>query len=235
MPKGLIVVPTESNIFTCASGRFSWANQVNGIWKSLYSPCSCRSRLQDYWYKTKKNNKYRWTVVAPDGAAPSDDKTNLFLVVPKDQSQRVAEAIERLRVFNAREEIFGLTKTTAEEVHTADGEVEGIVFSGDPAWGSNLWKISLFSFYLKQLPREIMYSDFYDGGYMRILTPHEDKLWSKLTTEFRETVAREDYENIHRNSGFVSILESASSRYKLNCKMYNLLITDGKECKNEAS
>lgn len=228
MPKGLIVVPQNPNPFAAVADRFSWANRVDGIWKSLYSPCSCRSRLQDYWYKTKKNNKYRWTVVAPDGAAPDEDRTNLFLVVPKEHALRIAEAMKRLQEFNSLEEKFGLSKTTAEEVQDEGGDVSGIVFSGDPAWGSNLWKISLYSFYLKQFLRKNMYDDYIDKGYIDNLRPHEDKLWSKLTTEFRETVTGEGYGDIHGNSGFVTILNSAPGGYGDNHKMYNLLINDGK-------
>ena len=99
---------------------------------------------------------------------------------------------------------YGILPTTVESA-----SVEGkncFVFIGDKQWQSNLWKISLFTYYLKKIVSEeeeydkALYTTTEEG------VPYEEIFLSKIVTHFDEWIPEKpDFAWTHNASGFVSI------------------------------
>ena len=231
--------------FTIHTRSLAWANKVNdGVWEVLYQPTDCRTYMSDFWWHTIKNPAYPIGVNILKDVKPDEDHTSIFFSSIQDEVLKRYSSIDECRrdlglnytltleemvenvkknlpILHNAEKQAGLEKLTEIEVCDDPSGLKGIVFVGDAVWHSNLWKQTLYTYYLKRLT----YSKFKVGinseeysEYYGHLEYFGDKLLSKVKTEFTEIVETESFRWIHEYSGFVSICS------KVNEKMYNLLL-----------
>lgn len=188
-------VEIKFSFFPTAQRSLAWVNKIGEEWTTLYSPEDCRTRLNDYWYKTVKNYSYDWRVQNPVGVVPDEECTAIFFY-----GRFLTNVKKNIKKLNTLEEEHGIIPTTYIVTN------KGIIFIGDKIWQSALWKITLFSFYLKSLT----YSKWVDGPemeYYPILKPYETTLLQKVVSEKKEILHSTQFCDVHLYSGFVTICQ----------------------------
>jgi hypothetical protein len=194
----------------------TWANQKeDGSWELLYFPSSCRSYMQCYWWKTLHEPKYATNLGAESGLAPETDRTCIYVEFKKLDKDKVDEAIKFLHYIEDEAGIPHTTLLIAEGAYTvmADGRkkehsapLKGAIFVGDKAWGSTLWKISLYSLLICKVLNNTR-GEGYREAYYEYFTDFRKQFLAKVKDCNEEVIHGmcTSYTSIHCASGFVSI------------------------------
>jgi hypothetical protein len=191
------VQPAYRGFYSDFQVCFCKPTDVQGIYQDLYDPSACRSRLQDYIYTVTKDKNYPPIYTNGLNIPLDANHTYMHFILPESHNNEksVAKNLSRL---NRIERGCGLQETVLEYTHN------GFVSVSDPAWQSNLWKISILSYLLKYIAKGDF---FYKGEYTWAFPPKVRKvLFSKINTEFKEKITKNEIRQaIHNDSGFVSI------------------------------
>lgn len=193
-PKG------TSEIFQSLDIKFSF---VNKEYEQITNPIKCRDFLGDCIWSRKANQpaqiygfSYDWT------KTPYDlDVLRLSLTFPDAESKEYfLTNIEKLH----EKEEAALVENKTKVFETQDKQI--LVIEADKVWQSSIWKISLYTFYLKLISYESISE----------LSNPEDKYWNTLESkeEFLLSKIQEENEFVypdinyaHNYSGFVSCLK----------------------------
>lgn len=232
---GQFILPPITWIAPSVLG-LSWANGVDGVWKALYFPQTCRTRLHDYWFKYFKGKK-TYSYGDPSGSigiALGKEKTNLFFhlsyntsVVAEAHQKEIDLVLINLKKLNRIEKKYKISLTEVEFVSVIDKDNTsigfGVVFIGDRDWQSSLWKISIYSF----LTKSVCCSGFWLNkdkedirNYQKLLRSNKEMLLSKIKGEYADILPDNSFEGVHVKSGFVSICTG------VNPAMKQLLLTE---------
>ena len=207
-----------------SSYSVAWAKKVKGIWKVLYLPSNCRTRLSDYWYIVNKDSSYGYTPGLSLKEKLDAESTSLFYTLSAvDKEKTIKEINKNLKSLNKKEKKYGLQLTQVEFVSVSPQNMAtfGVVFIGDKEWQSNIWKTTIFSFSTKAALHPNFLRSSFAEEYYQILKPHEEKLLSKIKTEYKEFFTDGGFDAVHVNSGFVTICKGTDNK-----RMTNLLLKD---------
>lgn len=181
----------------------------------LYSGDGCRSRLCDYiagQQHPDRCGEYP-NMSNPTGLPLDKDNTVLLAETTKEAHS------EYLDILNSLERQYGLEETTMQKVEyiNKDGDkITKFVFFGDKAWQSAMWKISVYSLFIKLISVGL-YFDTIDTEYYKEILKNKKLLFYNVKNLDKEIFTGFGYVNIHVYSGFHSILIGD------NKTMYDLL------------
>lgn len=203
--------------------------EINGIgynkWNLSYNPTRCRSYL---------NN---WASCDPKIGIPVTILTKTrpkklgkaFIFYSADFKKTPPDFVEKqLEILHNWEKIAGVSPT---KVFQTQDSVPGYIFVGDKHWVNALWKVSLYSYFLKKI---LFNAKEYDNY---IKEPILGKFLKKITANIPEKLLSETrkgtdvYSAVHAYSGVVTISQSYTnpkSTFFPNTYMANLLLGDNK-------
>lgn len=222
----LKVKRSEEIVWHPGHRALSWINQnkETGEWELLYSPTTCRTYLNCYWWysgghgEKHKNYDLNVTPLIKGSPAPAEEYTGIFFTFSTDyltlktdgytMFEGYVETVKKnLESLHQWEEENGLEKTQMLVADDPTGML-GIIFIGDKAWRSALWKITLYSYLLKRTT----YASFLPKGtggeeYWNALKKKGNihKLLPKVKTFMTEHYVNKGYSGIHGLSGFYTI------------------------------
>ena len=229
-------------------------NESDDNWTLLYQPSGCRTYMSCWWWLSQVNKDYlKHTNTIPyikdKLTPPAKEYTGIFFTNGPEGSYNtvnIKDFEERVRsnlpVLNEIEEKYGLTPTTIVVADDPTG-ITGIIFVGDPAWHSTLWKGTVYTYLLKRLcmaltPKRFFPRSLNEDDYWKYLKKNNnfEKLMSKVKDFNEEVVKQGTFDYIHAFSGFQSIIisddmirEGGSEYHMPNLAMAKLLL--GKEKK----
>ena len=193
-----------SEIFQSIDLKFSFVRKLDeDSFKQLHNHAKCRDFLGDVIWSNKTGNNvgiYSFYYKKP-GNEIDADKTRLSLRFPDGESE--GNFMANLHFLQEKEANYGLSQLVVFKTQVK----HHWIIEADSDWQSNLWKISLFTFYIKLLsyktPKEAKEPE---NEYLADLTPKkEHKLMSHIKVMFDEKFGNGIYE-VHNNSGFHSLL-----------------------------
>lgn len=199
--------PTESlaEIFQSLDIKFSFLNKIdNTTYKQIHTEVKCRDFLGDVlWSKFTKNNTYIYRFKFDYNQANLDeDKLRLSLKFPDIESKN--NFINNIDKLNNLFKSCGVEPTFFLETHNA----AYLIIEADPAWQSNIWKLSLFTFYLKVFSYKSTRSlKSPENKYIRVLTPTIKRKLFKQIKNKTEEFYYDTISETHNFSGFYSIIE----------------------------
>lgn len=218
-------LPFGSSYLGCA-----WVvrGKRKGYWRFVDAPHTCRTYLSCALYKTTKDLKYHNYHQYINVLPPEKDSTCIFFASGTgEEYQELVNNVEKtIHKLHEIEDRAGVSHTSYEVINNG---VLGVVFIGDVAWRSTLWKSTLYSWYLKRVciglfkPKKVNKTYGYSGeeiaylSYQKHLDIYEDQLLAKVKDFNEEVIPSNQFRHVHTESGFVSICT------KVNTTMYNLL------------
>jgi len=183
--------------------KFAFLNKVkNNKYKQIHTEIKCRDFLGDCLWGTTTRNKvniYGFTF-NPIKSIISQEGLFLSLLFPDNNS--MSDFKTNFPTLREKERQLGLVLS---EMIETDKE-RTLIISADKVWQSAIWKLSLYTFYLKVISYETpSCAEDPENGYLDVLSPDkEEKLLSKLHDN--NEVLYETIHLAHNYSGFVSIL-----------------------------
>lgn len=132
-----------AEIFQSVEVKFAFVNEK---YEQVSQPCVCRDFLGDVlWSKFTKRPVSIWGFSYNYDSAPYDEKVlRLSLKFPTEQTQ--ANFIQHLHFLEEKEKI---ANTKPLEILLTQ-EHDTVILEADPVWQSNIWKLSLYTFYIKK-------------------------------------------------------------------------------------
>jgi hypothetical protein len=204
-----------SEIFQAVDIKFAFCHKDGDSYTQLHKHIKCRDFLGDViWSKCTGKKAAIWGFSYDWKTNPyDDDKLILSLKFPNQGVEEIF--VDNFHHLNDKEMQANTNKSS---LFKTDKELYWII-EADKAWQSNIWKISLYTFFIKLLSyKTIEVLESPEDKYLKKYTPViEAKCLSKVTTEFKETLW-DNMEDAHNNSGFISIIE------KNNKEMYKLIL-----------
>ena len=173
----------------CMSYVFPKAIKHN-VWKVTGEISSCRSYIQDYRHNHKKEYPFK----------------SIYIGVISHKNKKTIE--KDIEFLHKKEKIAGLPKTRLYQ--TKLNGISGYIFLGNAAWNTCLWKISLYTYYIKKVVDNTCHE--YDDD----LKPYEDILLSKVKHDNYEKLVSNTYPGTHELSGFVTICSRKHNKHMSN-------------------
>ena len=204
-----------AEIFQAIEIKFAFVKKIENKYTQIHSEVKCRDFLGDcIWSKARGEKVSIWKFNYSFAKNPFDDDC-LRLSIAFPDIETKDNFTNNYQKLVAKE----LEANTIQSVILETEDPLCIVLEADKAWQSNIWKISLYTFYIKLFSyKTIKYIQHPEISYTKVLTKDkEDKLLSKITTEFEESYGI-NMDAVHENSGFYSIITLR------NKEMYNILI-----------
>lgn len=208
--------PKESlaEIFQSLDIKFSFLNKINETtYKQIHTEVKCRDFLGDVlWSKATKRNVYIYGFKFNHDQADLDkEKLRVSLKFPDEKSKN--NFINNIDKLN---KLFKPCKTEPTIFIETD-DTDYLIVEADPAWQSNIWKLSLFTFYLKVFSYKSTRSlKTPEDGYIKSLTLETKK---KLFKQIKDKTEEFYYDTIsmaHNYSGFYSIIKGKNEEtYKI--------------------
>jgi len=202
--------------------EFAWVNQVvsgdDSLWQLLYDPSTCRTYMSCYLFGSTIDEEYLEEEFGRNvlvDSPPEKEFTSIFVSASTEANssyslKNMVEQVEKkLPKLHKKEKFAGISLTKFIVSEYPAGRI-GIIFIGDKVWHSNIWKSTMYTFYLKKLCLDCPFespNSYGDMEKQRIFKPFEKKLLSKVNTEFEEEFTDHSYESVHERSGFITICE----------------------------
>ena len=187
-----------AEIFQSLDIKFAFVNK-NG--EQVSAPGKCRDFLGDCIWSKKYNEKaYIYGFTYNYSETPYDD-CRLSLKFPSTEA--MTNFLVNLPYLHEKEKKAGVKRSVVYETQ----EKDTLVIAGSNWWINAVWKISLYTFYIKVMS----YKTPQDCGdpenkYVKKLTPEiEDQMLSKIKKKSKQ-VLKTDIYVAHNNSGFVSLI-----------------------------
>jgi hypothetical protein len=186
-----------AEIFQSLDIKFSFVKKIDdNTFEQQTTPAKCRDFLGDcIWSKVTGKPVSIYGFKYDYKAKPYDsDALRLSLTFPSEESYN------NFITNSDADDRFNIIVEKTDQPLT-------LIVEADKLWQEAIWKLSLFTFYLKIFSYE-NFSELKEpeDKYMSILTPEiEAKLLSEVSKEGREVV-KESLSASHNRSGFVSII-----------------------------
>jgi hypothetical protein len=198
-----------SEIFQSLDIKFAFVSKIDGNkYKQLHLAIKCRDFLGDCIWSGITGQEvliYGFKFNASETKIDTD-KLRLSLKFPnKDSMDNFRNNFDLLKQKD-------LLAGTSNSQWVLTDQPNTIIVEADSLWQSNVWKISLYSYYLKFISfKDKSYLERPEDGYAEILTEKiEIKLLSKI--KCMKEVLSNDLATAHNNSGFVTIIKDYSNR-----------------------
>lgn len=194
-----------AEIFQSINLKISFVNQKDNEFHQIFQGVKCRDFLGDCIWSKKTGNKaqiysfgYNYKETPFD-----DDALKLSLTFPNEETKN--NFITNFKYLTDKE--IHEANVKESELYLTDDK-DTIIIVADKVWQSCVWKISLFTFYLKL----ISYSDVQkpqkpEDYYLTVLTPEIEKKFLKQINNETEHTSN-DIHMAHNYSGFVSIIKN---------------------------
>jgi hypothetical protein len=205
-----------SEIFQSISLLFAFVNKKENIYSQIFFPVKCRDFLGDcIWSKATGLPAQIYSFSFDNNKTPLDTNyLRMSLTFP---------TIEVLDNFKNNFSSLNKKEATVNPVITRTNYFETddpltLIIEADPIWQSNVWKISLYTYYLKLLCyKDVKELKSPENEYAKLLTPEIEK---KFLDNLSVTTEKHDdsIHIAHNFSGFISIIK------KLNKEMNSLLL-----------
>lgn len=180
---------------------------VNAKYEEVSNPSKCRDFLGDCIWSMKTGNEaqiYGFQYNYAD--MPYDLETTRFsLQFPNEESK--GYFLTNLPQLHEKEAKAGVKLT---EVFTTNHK-DRLIIEADKSWQSNLWKLSLYTFYIKMISyKDIKHLKDPESDYIKELTSEkETKLLDAVTKEVKE-IMHDNISIVHNYSGFYSLLQGTN-------------------------
>lgn len=192
--------PKNTNeIFQSLDIKFAF---VNSSYEQISNPIKCRDFLGDCIWSKKTGNKARIYGFEFDYKdTPYDTEVlRMSLTFPNGESQ--TNFVNNISKLHEREVKVGLSLTKI--FTTQDKSI--LVIEADKTWQSSIWKVSLYTFYLKLISyKNVTELENPEDKYWTTLEPKEDFILDRVYVE-EEHLFDEIY-SAHNYSGFISCLK----------------------------
>jgi hypothetical protein len=205
-----IKVSSLAEIFQSLDIKFAW---VNKKYKEVSVPAKCRDFLGDCIYSKKSKNPVNIYGFRYNYKNTPFDDCRFSLLFPNSKSYN--NLINNLPYLHEREKKAGVKLT---KVYATDAELT-LVVEGSNYWSSDIWKISLYTYYLKL----ISYTDPTkpknpENTYAaKFTSDKEEKMLSGIKR--KTTIMPKDYHVAHNYFGFYSVLNGYEQVSKLSKKL----------------
>lgn len=187
-----------SEIFQSVDIKFTY---VDSKGQQVHMPCKCRDFLGDMIWSRKTGKKVSIYGMQYDYKKnPYDlDVTRFSLKFPNPDVMK--NFINNFAYLTDREKKYGIPES---KLYTTD-DSSTLVIEGDKVWQSNVWKISIYTFYIKLMGyKDITQPNQPEWNYANKYNPLEEKFLSKIQLEDEDTL--QDLDMAHNYSGFYSII-----------------------------
>ena len=195
-----------SEIFQSLDIKFAFCKKVSeDTYEQLHTDIKCRDFLGDcVWSReTKKSvSIYGFNFDANETHIDTDCLRMSLTFPDKGSKSYFKKNVEFLKV------IEDTAKTSNIKILTTDTPLTYII-EADSIWQSAVWKISLYTFYLKLISyKDTASAEDPEGGYLKVLLSdnNEEKLLNQVHN-MKEILAK-DINTAHNYSGFVSIIKN---------------------------
>jgi hypothetical protein len=195
-------------------------------WECINMASNCRSYLVCAWNYLHRNKKYKKDLnvaIFLEDDFSKYTKIGIFMGAgqydKKGISGSTMKQVEKnLPKLHAIEDEAGVARTELLCINNKEKNLYGILCIPDKAWYSTMWKISLYSFFVKMLVED-HFEDapdegykYSDGHYQELFRKNKKKLLEKVKDFNEEVVTGETYEDIHCNTGFVTLCERKKNK-----------------------
>jgi hypothetical protein len=127
------------------------------------------------------------------------DVTRFSLRFPNPETRD--NFIKNFSFLTDKEKAYGIPES---KLYTTDDPATFII-EGDKVWQSNVWKISIYTFYIKLMGyKDVTKPSHPESAYLSKYGPLEDKFLSKINLDVDDTL--EDIDMAHNYSGFYSVI-----------------------------
>lgn len=164
-----------------------------------HKPQTCRTYLNEVLYK-EDHKTYNHLRTNPEFLL---EKNNTVLFVTYNWSLGKARLLGRIKKLNQLEKKFGIAET---QISFVEKSVRGIAFFGDKRWQSALWKLTIYSFLIKNILHPTLDMEY--TMYKKLLDINLETLLSKIIdTKYKDVIPKggDIWMDVHVKSGFVSI------------------------------
>lgn len=175
---------------------------VNSDYEQVHQPGKCRDFLGDMmWSRKYDKHMVQYGLCYEYSKNPYDTEVlRLSLKFPTEETY--SSFIEHLPYLHEKEDRAGLPHSVLLETD----QPYTLIIEGNKAWQGCVWKLSLYTFYLKVMS----YKDMTDlnnpeKGYMSLLKPDLEEILLKNITNDDNPIAVSLSDN-HNGSGFVTLL-----------------------------
>jgi hypothetical protein len=192
-----IVDKSLSEIFQSLDIKFAY---VNKNMEEVTTPAKCRDFLGDCVYSRRTGNAVGIYGFHYDYADAPFDDCRFSLRFPTEAAMQYF--IDNLPYLHDREAKAGVALT---EVFGTQ-HPRTLVVQGDNHWIDSIWKVSLYTFYLKVISYEsVKHLGNPEDSYIKLLTSNkEDVMLSKVTGP--QDILPDSTGQAHNNMGFCSVL-----------------------------
>jgi len=198
-----------AEIFQSLDIKFAFVSKIDdNSYKQLHLAVKCRDFLGDcIWSGITKQVASIWSFKFNASKTPLDtDKLRLSMKFPDKYSMECF--INNFYTLDQKDLLAG---TFLSKWYPTDQD-NTIIVEADPLWQSEVWKISLYSYYLKVISYKSIEGLMEpENRYAAILTkPIEEKLLSKIKT--MQEVLNTTMMQAHNDSGFVTIIKGSNNK-----------------------
>jgi hypothetical protein len=194
-----------TEIFQTISLLFSFVTQKEDTFTQLFTPVKCRDFLGDViWSRKTKNPSQIYGFNYNYTKNPTDnDALKLSITFPNPETMH--NFVINFKYLTNKE--ISEAKVKESELLATDDPLTLIVIA-DKIWQSDVWKISLFTYYLKIISyKDMTKLENPENRYAELLTKDmEKKFLSKIKSNLEKPA-----DNImiaHNYSGFISIIKN---------------------------
>lgn len=200
-----------SEIFQSLDIKFSY---VNKKMEQVSAPAKCRDFLGDCIFSRKiKKQIYIYGFKYNFMETPFDD-CRFSLTFPDEQSYN--NFIANIGWLHEKEKQAGVKLS---KIFLTD-EKSTLIIEGSNHWISAIWKLSLYTFYLKVISyKTVNYVLYPENEYIEKLTPEiENKFLSKVKSRRVEKYTTDSTVTIHNDYGFYSMISRGKVANPVNTK-----------------
>lgn len=203
-----IAVKHLCEIFQSLDIKFAY---VNKKMEEVSVPAKCRDFLGDCIFSRKAGKSVGVYGFNYDYSKQPFDDCRFSLKFPNHDSY--TNFINNISFLHEREKQAGVKLS---KIFTTDDK-STLVIEGSNYWVSAIWKVSLYTFYLKLIsyktPTEV---ESPENKYLEKLTPEKEaKLLSKVKNKKSEEFHHADIYSVHNNYGFYSLLQGTNPNTQL--------------------
>lgn len=195
-------------IFQSLAVKFAFVTkQEDGHYQQLHTPVKCRDFLGDCIWSKKTGNpvniynfQYKYEETPFDG-----DKLRLSITFP--HKKELQNFINNYYTLNVKEALYKIDRSG----YWLTDDPLSVIVESSKIWQSSVWKLSLFSFYLKLLSyKEGESLKYPEDIYKEKLTPELEHKYL-MSLRKKKEVLSDSMVIAHNCSGFISIVNKKDS------------------------
>lgn len=206
-----IAVNHLTEIFQSLDIKFSF---VNKNMEQVTVPAKCRDFLGDCIYSKKKKAPISIYGFSYNYNTHPYDDCRFSLTFPNKDS--MTNFINNISWLHEKEKQAGLVPS---EISFTDDKAT-LIIEGSRNWISAIWKVSLYTFYLKVISYpSVSHLESPENKYITKLTPEKEAaMLSKVKSRKAEHYPNDDHYSVHNSQGFYSMLTNGKSSNPVNTK-----------------